>query len=107
MIQTWILKQILPFIIGLVAGVGLIVGVQKLTKQEIRLECPAAAPCPACPATLGNELEKVKGKYITLNLHQNLQVAANGDSLIVKKIVDEVEAKIDAKLKELRIAKCK
>lgn len=96
------------FAIGLLVGGAATLGITKAVKPEIKLECEQfdyskIPSCPQCPLTLGTEFEKVKGKNITLNLSQTLNVEMNGDSLIIKKIMDEMEVKLN----QLRLARCK
>ena len=100
--------KILPYLVSFLLGIGAMIGIQRATRQDIKLECPAIdysqfPKCPECPATLGNEFEKVKGKNITLNLTQNMNVQMNGDSLVVKKIIDEM----NKELQKIRLARCK
>jgi len=97
-------KILLPFIAALIVGTGgYIGGVTQVSKRPIRVEAPVIPACPVCPPTLGNELEKVKGKYVTVNLHQNLYIQMEADTLVLKAIADEVEAR----MVKLRLAKCK
>jgi len=108
MIAGIISKFVAPTAIGIAIGVAGMIGIQKATKPEIKLECPVIdyskfPKCPECPATLGNEFEKVKGKNITLNLTQHMKVVANGDSLIAKRIIDEMVIELN----KLKLARCK
>jgi hypothetical protein len=108
MIAAILGKFAAPALLGAALGIGGVIGIQKATRQDIKLECPVIdydkfPKCPVCPPTLGNELEKVKGKYVTVNLHQNLYIQMETDTMILKKIGDEVEAR----LQNLKVSRCK
>jgi len=108
MITTLIAKFAAPALIGVALGIGGVIGLQKATKQYINLTCPEIdyeklPKCPQCPATLGSEFEKVKGKYITLNLNQTYQIHMESDTLILKAIGDEVQKRMD----NLKLSRCK
>ena len=99
-------KILVPFIAALIVGIGGYVGgVTQVSNRplEIKTEAPFIPPCPVCPPTLGNELEKVKGKYVTVNLYQNINIEMESDTLILKKIGDTVEARMN----KLKLSKCK
>ena len=100
--------KVLPYLLAFVMGIGAMIGIQRATRQDIKLECPAIdydkfPKCPVCPPTLGSELEKVKGKYVTVNLNQVLNIEMESDTLILQKIGDTVEARMN----KLKLSKCK
>lgn len=106
MIASILSKFLAPTLIGIVLGVGGILGLQHLQpKPEVKVECPQpVCPQPKCDCS-GNaiDIEKLKGFKGTFSINQHYHVEMNGDSLVVKKIISEMEAK----LKELRLARCK
>lgn len=98
-------------IIGLVAGIaigsGSVIGLTKLMKPQIKVEAPKVSvscpECPQCPNTLGTELGKIKGKYITVELKQEYYATVNGDSLLIQKI----EQAIQKEVQKVKLARCK
>jgi len=99
-------KILLPLIAALIVGIGGYVGgVTQVSNRplEIKTQAPIIPPCPVCPPTLGSELDKVKGKYVTVNLHQNLYIQMETDTMVLKAVGDEVEAR----MARLKLAKCK
>lgn len=97
--------SILTLIIGLAGGSVL---TKWATPKTVcpKIEIPACPDCN-CPPTLGSEFEKVKGKYVTLNLSQHYQVHANGDSLLLVKFEEAVAKAVEEKLLTLKISRCK
>lgn len=95
--------------VGLLAGAGGMFGISKAFKPQITVNPPkvevSCPECPQCPPSLGNELEKVKGKYITLNLNQTLLL--HSDSLALQKLLNDLDARIDKKFNAMRVARCK
>lgn len=95
--------------VGLIAGAGGVLGISKAFKPTINVQPPkvevSCPECPQCPPSLGSEIEKIKGRNITLHLHQQLHM--NSDSLFVQKLVEEVDKSIDRKLSATRLARCK
>ena len=101
---TLIAKFLAPVLIGIALGVGGVVAVQKATKQEIRLECPPPIVNLKCPDAVNTiDFDKIKGFKGNITLDQHYHVEMNGDSLIVKKIITEMEEKLN----QLRLARCK
>jgi hypothetical protein len=78
--------------------------ITKATKPEIRLECPQPV-CPEFKCPEGNyiDFEKVKNFRGTLKIDQHYHITANGDSLLVKKIIEEM----NVELAKIRLARCK
>jgi len=105
MIKTYLIIGVACF----AAGAGSVIGLSKVFKPTINVEPPkvelSCPECPQCPPSLGNELEKVKGRNITLHLHQQLQM--NSDSLAMQKLVDEIDDRFEKKLATLRLARCR
>jgi len=103
MIATILTKFAAPAFIGAAIGIGGVIGIQRATKQDIKLECPAPIVNLKCPDAVNTiDFDKIKGKpNIVLNQHYTVEM--NGDSMIVKKII----AEMDIKLKEMRLARCK
>lgn len=101
---TLLAKFFAPVLIGIVIGIGGVVGIQKATRQEIKLECPAPIVNLKCPDAVNTiDFDKIKGFKGNITLDQHYHVEMNGDSMIVKKIISEMELKLNA----LRLARCK
>jgi hypothetical protein len=101
---TLIAKFFAPVLIGIALGVAGVVGIQKATKQEIKLECPPPIVNLKCPDAVNTiDFDKIKGFKGNITLDQHYHVQMNGDSMIVKKIITEMENKLN----QLRLAKCK
>jgi hypothetical protein len=71
-----------------------------------KLEKPVVIPehkCPACNCEPCNgiDFDKIKGKYITLNNTQKVEM--NGDSLIVKRIQEALRQELE----DFKVKKCK
>lgn len=107
MIQSLLLKNLIPFALGAVIGVSTIIGLEKATKQEIKLSCPEAKVTVACnhkeQAPQGLDIEKLKNVKGRIEIHNHYTVEMQGDSTIVGKIGDE----IDRRNQKLRIARCR
>ena len=108
MIQLLTGKFMLPIIGAIMMGFGgYAAGVYQVSNRPIEITStpiiPACPSCPSCPPTLGSELEKVKGKYVTVNLNQALTIQMESDTTILKAIGNEVESRIN----KLRVVKCK
>ena len=103
MISTILSKFAAPALLGATLGIGGVIGIQRATRQDIKLECPAPIVSLKCPDAVNTiDFDKVKGKNnIVLNQHYTVEM--NGDSMIVKKIIDEMSVKLN----ELRLARCK
>ena len=103
MIASLIAKFAAPLFIGIALGSGAILGINHLNKQDIKLECPAPIVNIKCPeASNAIDFDKIKNaKNISVNQHYHVEM--NGDSLIVKKIIDEMSAE----LAKIRLARCK
>jgi hypothetical protein len=105
MISGIIAKIGLPALAAIVLGfAGYALGVHQVSSRalEIKTECPA--PVCNCPDPVNTiDFDKVKNFKGTLKIDQNYKVEINGDSLLLKKLNEE----IDKKLKELRLARCK
>lgn len=96
--------KLAPYLIAFVLGIGTIIGIQRATKQDIKLECPAPIVNLKCPDAVNTiDFDKIKGFKGNITLDQHYHVQMNGDSLIVKKIITEMEAKLN----QLRLARCK
>ena len=93
-----------PLFIGIALGAGAILGINHLNKQDIKLECPAPIVNLKCPDAVNTiDFDKIKGFKGNINLTQKYHVEMNGDSLIVKKIIEEMSAE----LAKIRLARCK
>jgi len=103
MIAAILSKFAAPAFIGIALGIGGVIGIQRATKQDIKLECPAPIVSLKCPeASNAIDFDKIKNaKNITVN--QRYYVEMNGDSLIVKKIIEEMSLE----LQKIRLARCK
>ena len=95
--------KVLPYLLAFLMGIGAMIGIQRATRQDIKLECPAPVVSLKCPeASNAIDFDKIKNaKNITVN--QRYYVEMNGDSLIVKKIIDEMSLE----LQKIRLARCK
>lgn len=99
-----LLIKFAPFIVAFALGMGSIIGIQRATRQDIKLECPAPIVNLKCPEAVNTiDFDKIKGFKGNITLDQHYHVEMNGDSLIVKKFIDELEAKLN----QLRLARCK
>jgi len=104
MIGTLIAKFAAPVAIGAALGIGSVVGIQKATKQDIKLECPAPIVNLKCPDAVNTiDFDKIKGFKGNITLDQHYHVEMNGDSLIVKQIIEEM----NKELQKIRLARCK
>lgn len=94
---------------GLALGAGGMLGISKAFKPMINVNPPkvevSCPECPQCPPSLGNELEKIKGRNVTVNLHQKLIMQS--DSLFAEKLVEELDRKLAERLGQTRLARCK
>lgn len=98
-----ITKYLIFVAVGVAIGIGSTLGITKAVKPQMNLVCnPAPCECN-CPPTLGSEFDKIKSKYVTLNLNQTYKTTMNGDSLFIATLVKEIEA-LNLKLK---ISRCK
>ena len=96
--------KILPYLISFILGIGAMIGIQRATRQDIKLECPAPIVNLKCPDAANTiDFDKIKGFKGNITLDQHYHVEMNGDSLIVKQIIDEM----NKELSKLRLARCK
>jgi len=96
--------KILPYLLSFVLGIGAMIGIQRATRQDIKLECPPPIVNLKCPDAVNTiDFDKIKGFKGNITLDQHYHVEMNGDSLIVKKIIDEM----NKELQRLRLARCK
>ena len=96
--------KVLPYLVSFLLGIGAMIGIQRATRQDIKLECPAPIVSLKCPDAVNTiDFDKIKGFKGSINLTQNYRVEMNGDSLIVKKIIDEMSLE----LAKIRLARCK
>ena len=103
MIASLIGKFAAPTLLGIALGVGSVVGIQRATKQDIKLECPAPILNLKCPDAVNTiDFDKIKGGFKG-NITQHYNIEMDGDSLIVKKIIDEMAKE----LAKIRMARCK
>lgn len=104
MIASLISKFAAPLFIGIALGAGAILGINHLNKQDIKLECPVPIVNLKCPDAVNTiDFDKIKNYKGNISLTQQYHVEMNGDSLIVKKIIDEM----NKELAKLRLARCK
>tara|TARA_R110000868_G_scaffold178225_1_gene417800 strand:+ start:537 stop:842 length:306 start_codon:yes stop_codon:yes gene_type:complete len=96
--------KILPYLLSFILGIGTMIGIQRATKQDIKLECPAPVVNLKCPDAVNTiDFDKIKGFKGNINLDQHYHVEMNGDSLIIKKIIDEMKLELN----KIRLARCK
>jgi len=94
----------LPYLITFILGIGTMIGIQRATKQDIKLECPAPVVNLKCPDAVNTiDFDKIKGFKGNINLDQHYHVEMNGDSLIIKRIIDEMKLELN----KIRLARCK
>ena len=95
--------KVLPYLLAFVMGIGAMIGIQRAIRQDIKLECPAPIVSLKCPeASNAIDFDKIKNaKNITVN--QRYYVEMNGDSMIVKNIIDAMSLE----LQKIRLARCK
>jgi hypothetical protein len=112
MITTLIAKFAAPALIGVALGVGGVVGIQRATKQDIKVEVanPSQATLDMIAKRLGDleksnsiEIEKMKNFKGTFIVHQHYHVEMKGDSTIVNAIGDEVHKRMN----NLKLSRCK
>lgn len=104
MITGLLAKFAAPVLIGATLGIGGVIGIQRATKQDIKLECPAPIVNLKCPDAVNTiDFDKIKGFKGNINLNQQYHVQMNGDSLILKKIIDQMTLE----LQKIRLARCK
>jgi hypothetical protein len=98
-------KLLIPLIVGLVLGIGgYVTGVHQVSSRPVQVNvkpCPTPI-CPSCPS-LGNEIEKIKGKNITIHIDEKVIYQANGDSLFREHLIQDMEGIIG----NLKLARCK
>jgi hypothetical protein len=63
--------------------------VKKIVAKMPDCNCPKVQPCPALID------DKIKGKNISIVIHQHNSVEMNGDSLILKSFSDEMKRLMD------------
>ena len=105
MIAALISKFAAPAMLGIALGAGGVIGINRLNKQDIKLECPAPIVNLKCPDAVNTiDFEKIKGfkGNITLNQHYTLETEL-GDSLVLKTVIDAM----NVELSKLRLARCK
>jgi len=96
--------KVLPYLLAFVLGIGAMIGIQRATRQDIKLECPAPIVSLKCPDAVNTiDFDKIKGFKGNITLDQHYHVEMNGDSLVVKQIIDEMSKE----LQKLRLARCK
>jgi len=96
--------KVLPYLLSFVLGIGAMIGIQRATRQDIKLECPPPIVNLKCPDAVNTiDFDKIKGFKGNIALDQHYHVEMNGDSLVVKKIIDEM----NKELQKLRLARCK
>jgi len=98
-------KIAIPVLAAIICGFGgYAAGVYQVSNRpiDVKTECPQAnLKCPDAVNTI--DFDKIKGFKGNINLTQQYHVEMDGDSLIVKKIIDEM----NIELAKLRLARCK
>jgi hypothetical protein len=102
--KTTLIVAAIALVVGGGIGSGATLRITKAVKPEIKLECPQPV-CPAFKCPEGNyiDFEKVKNFRGTLKIDQHYHIQANGDSLLLEKIIKEMEVK----LSQLKLARCR
>jgi len=96
--------KVLPYLLAFVMGIGAMIGIQRATRQDIKLECPAPVVSLKCPDAVNTiDFDKIKGFKGNINLDQYYHVEMEGDSLIIEKMISAMSLE----LQKLRMARCK
>lgn len=107
MIQTLILKSALPLLIGGIIGASGIIGVQKLTKQEIKVSCPEPKVNVSCPPPKmegnGIDIEKMKGMKGKFTIEQHYHLTGSIDSLFEERLAQRLKIELD----RLKVVRCR
>jgi len=107
MLQSIIMKSAVPFLIGVIASATSVIGVQRLTSKEIKISCPPPIVTLTCPPPKiegnGIEIEKIKGLKGKLQITQQYNIVANGDSMLELKLKQMIKGELEG----LRIVRCK
>jgi len=104
MITGLIGKFVAPLAVGAALGIGGVISIQKATKQDIKLECPAPIVNLKCPDAVNTiDFDKIKGFKGNITLDQHYHVEMDGDSLIIEKMI----AAMEKQLSGLKLARCK
>lgn len=94
MIQTLLLKNAVPFLLGMMLGCAMILGVIHFTQQKIELSCPTPqvttqeVKCPDSQSAF--EIEKMKGFKGTIEVHQHYEVKLDKDSLLIRRLINQI-----------------
>ena len=92
-----------PALVGFALGIAGMIGLNRLNKQDIKLECPAPIVNLKCPDAVNTiDFDKIKGGFKG-NITQHYNVEMDGDSLVVKSIIDAM----NVELGKIRLARCK
>lgn len=105
---TLLSKFIAPVFIGAILGVIGIIGVQRATKQEIKVGCPTPVCNCDCPPPVNSiDFDKIKGFKGTITLNQQYHMELKSDSLVNVAIRAEFLPEIERIMKELKVARCR
>jgi len=107
MIQAIILKNIIPFVIGVITATAGIIGIQKMTQQSINLSCPPPQVKLSCPPPKiegnGIDIEKIKGLKGKLTIEQHYHVEMDQDSNFTKRLTGEIREELE----RLKVVRCR
>jgi hypothetical protein len=94
MIQALLMKNLIPFLMGMILATASILGVIHYTQKSINVSCPppeitiSEVKCPA--ANSGFEVEKMKGFKGKIEVIQHYTIEGQTDSLMIRKIVEQM-----------------
>jgi hypothetical protein len=96
-----LLLKLWPFALALIVGTGSWFGGYRMAvKDQPKIEIPKCPDC-RCEPCNGIDFDKIKGKYITLNNTQKVEM--NGDSLII----EQIRQVLHQELEDFKVKKCK
>jgi hypothetical protein len=107
MIQAILLKNLIPFILGIITATTSILGIIHYTQKQINVSCPPPEVNVSCPPPQINpnslDIDKMKNNKGKIEIHQHYTVTGKTDSLLLKQTLIEVERMLAA----LRVVKCR
>lgn len=102
-------KYLFPIvaIVGMAVGSAGTVWLTKAVKPIVHLKCPNIPDCncPKPDPCNGIDFDKIKSRNLTIENKQ--YITANGDSLVLKKQLDETRLIFQQELAKLKLSRCK
>lgn len=94
MIQSLLLKNAIPFVMGMIISTASILGIIHYTQKKIEVSCPPVEITTQevkCPDTINAlEIEKMKGFKGRIEVKQDYTVNMTTDSVLVKRILMQI-----------------